>query len=105
MCKFSLNILLLLSLWLVYVSLQIQYHNSTTMEQEQKRYKEAIFKGISFISCLIVNSMIKSQGKSHVLSCFFLDLGGSREINLCLHSLIYLATSPKSGDLLLSFFW
>ena len=85
MCKFSLNILLFLSLWLVCVSFQIQYHKNTKAEEGQQRYKEAIFKGMEFTSCLIINSMIKAYGKHHVMSCFVLDLAGSRGIDLYPH--------------------
>ena len=75
-----LNILLLISLWLVCVSLQDQYHKSTGDKQEQQRHKEVTLEGMSLVFCLVVNSMIRSQGKHHVLLCFVLDLGGSRWI-------------------------
>jgi hypothetical protein len=44
MHRFSLNILLLLSFWLVFVSLQDQYHKSNGAKQGKQRHKEAIFK-------------------------------------------------------------
>jgi hypothetical protein len=60
MHRLSLNILLFLSLWLVCVSLQDQYHKSTGAKQGQQRHKEAIFKGMSLILSLIVDSMIRA---------------------------------------------
>jgi hypothetical protein len=52
MHRLSLNILSLLSLWLVCVSLQDQYHKSTGAKQEQQRHKEAIFN----VYCLLFGS-------------------------------------------------
>jgi hypothetical protein len=60
MHRLSLNILLLLSLWLVCVSLQDQYRKSIRAKQEQQRHKEATFKGMSIIFFLVVNSMIRA---------------------------------------------
>jgi hypothetical protein len=60
MHRLSLNILSLLSLWLVCVSLQDQYHKSTGAKQEQQRHKEATFKGMSIVFCLVVNLMIRA---------------------------------------------
>jgi hypothetical protein len=51
---------------------------------------------MSLIFCLVVDSMIRAKGKHHVLSCFVLDLGGSRGISLCPHSPIYPITPSKS---------
>jgi hypothetical protein len=96
MFRFSLNLLLFLSLWLVFVSLQDQYHKSTRAKQEQQRHKEETLKGMSLIFCLAVNSMITAQGKNHVMSCFVLDLGGSREISLCSHLPIYPTTTTHA---------
>jgi hypothetical protein len=60
MHRFSLNILSFLSLWLVCVSLQDQYHKSTEVKQEQQRHKEVTFKGMSIIFFLVVNLMIRA---------------------------------------------
>jgi hypothetical protein len=60
MHRLSLNILSLLSLWLVCVSLQDQYHKSTGAKQEQQRHKETTFKGMSIVFCLVVNLMIRA---------------------------------------------
>ena len=60
MHRLSLNILLLLSLWLVCVSLQDQYHKSTRAKQEQQRHKEVTLKGMSLVFCFVVNSMIRA---------------------------------------------
>jgi hypothetical protein len=59
------------------------------VKKGQKIHKKATLKGMSLVFCSIVDSMIVTQGKHHVLSCFILDLGGSRGISLCLHSPIY----------------
>jgi hypothetical protein len=60
MHRLSLNILSLLSLWLVCVSLQDRYHNITGEKQEQQRHKEVTLKGMSLVFFSIVNSMIQS---------------------------------------------
>jgi hypothetical protein len=60
MHRLSLNILSLLSLWLVCVSLQDQYHKSTREKQEQQRHKEETFKGMSIVFCSVVNLMIRA---------------------------------------------
>jgi hypothetical protein len=60
MHRLSLNILLLISLWLGCVSLLDQYHKSTGAKQEKQRHKEVTLKGMSLVFCLVVNLMIRA---------------------------------------------
>jgi hypothetical protein len=57
MHRLSLNLQLLLSLWLVCVITDL-ISQETRVKQGKHRYKEAIYKGMSSIPPLVVNSMI-----------------------------------------------